>query len=392
MHVLIVPSWYKNSKNPVLGSFFEEQARGLLHFGCKVAVLHINFLPYSSNEKIEEYILNDDNLQTYYYSYKAIVPRNRRLNYWLLCRFAFKKFKLYCIKYGVPDIIHSHCVYYGGIIADYISHKARIPFLTTEHLTNFCTGDIKIQFDFDMAKRVFNNAKINIAVSTTFKNGLLKFLKLNDERFVVIPNMVSPIFSNDFKPQILTKDKAIRFFSVSFLAERKNITLQIHAFKIFVNSFPNSELVIGGGATSKEDEVYVLFLKQLIDKLNLRSNVKLIGPLNRDEVKKEIDKCHIFLSSSTYETFGVVLVEALSCGRPVISTDSHGPRDIINENNGILVRSFDPDVFCQAMIRIANSYDLFNQEKIREECLEKFGEMEIVRRLLNIYGVLNIQT
>lgn len=66
-------------------------------------------------------------------------------------------------------------------------------------------------------------------------------------------------------------------------------------------------------------------LREYVKFLGLESKIHFTGKLWRDEVKTEIDKSHAFVLASQYETFGVVLIESLACGRPVVCTDSEDP-------------------------------------------------------------------
>ena len=58
----------------------------------------------------------------------------------------------------------------------------------------------------------------------------------------------------------------------------------------------------------------------------------LLGKKNRNEVKFEMQQADCFVLSSYHETFGVVLIEAMSCGLPVLSTKSGGPESIIKSS------------------------------------------------------------
>ncbi len=59
--------------------------------------------------------------------------------------------------------------------------------------------------------------------------------------------------------------------------------------------------------------------------------------LNQEEIKELLLSCDCFVLSSNFETFGVVVIEAMACGLPVISTKCFGPEDILNQSCGLLV-------------------------------------------------------
>jgi len=384
-HVLIIPSWYKSKQTPLLGSFFEEQARGLINKGCKVSVLKLGFRSFSySGEMLnEEY--DDNGLVTLLKDVKALVPKFTKLNYYYYGLKSVKIVEDYIAKYGRPDIIHAHSVFYGGIASYYISKKVKIPFVITEHLTNFVAGSIINPFDIYFSEKVFRASQKTILVSTSFKEELSKVLSIKEDNTTVIHNMVSPIFFQNRYEKKLKLDETIIFFSNAFLSERKNHSLQIKSFAIFEKKFPNSKLLIGGGATREIDVIYKNQLIDLSKSLGVYAKIEFLGDLSREDVKSHLNNCHVFLFTSFYETFGVVLIESLAVGRPVISTDSKGPRDIVDSKNGILVRDFEETTYSRAMIEMIEKYTDYHQDEISKNCYLKFGEEHITQKLLDVY-------
>ncbi len=385
MHILVIPSWYKNPKNWMVGTFFEEQARGLMNKGHKVGLFNIEFKPFSYNEPLIRHDFTDAGLITYQYYFKGIVPRLTTFNYWYFCREAYAKFSEYVSKFGKPDILHAHSVFWGGIVARYISKRTGIPYVITEHLTNYVSGSITNQVDISFAKKVFTDSKINIVVSSIFKDELIKKLNLPGERFRVIHNMVANSFFENNVEKKIKENEPVVFFTNSFINERKNHKLLLEAFKIFSDSYPNSSLIIGGDAIDLDEKEIKKGLLAICKNLNLTDKVFFLGNITRQQVKNCIDRCHAFLLASKYETFGVVLIEALASGRPCISTNSKGPMDIITDQNGILVNSWQVDDYATAMKNLIKNYNTYNQASISEDCRNKFGEDHIIGQLITLY-------
>jgi glycosyltransferase involved in cell wall biosynthesis len=385
MKVLIIPSWYKNRDNPLAGTFFEEQARGLMSLGHEVTVFAPSFLPFSNKKPLENREYNDAGLNTILFSIKAIIPRSRQFNYRYLCLQAYWRFQAYCEKYGKPDIIHAHSVFYGGIIANYLSQKTGIPFVITEHLTNFLTGGVINRVDIHHSRKVFCNSHINIVVSSVFRDELSAKINVPVSRFRVIANMVAPLFFKDRKPKKIVPGEPIRFFTNSFLTYRKNHKMLLNAFALFLKDYPRAQLIIGGNITSPTELDCKNDIIEQYAELGLQDNVVMLGDLRRQEVKEELDKCHAFLLASKYETFGVVLIESLAAGKPIICTDSKGPRDIVTKSNGILVSSFEATDFAESMKMLVSTYDQYDQKAISESCLALFGEKAIAGKLVEVY-------
>ncbi|HRB37957.1 MAG TPA: glycosyltransferase, partial [Bacteroidia bacterium] len=105
---------------------------------------------------------------------------------------------------------------------------------------------------------------------------------------------------------------------------------------------------------------------------------------SRTEVKRELDNCHSFVLSSNYETFGVVLIESLACGRPVVTTESGGPSDFIHSRNGI-TSSTSIDSLANAMTKMMEEYNTFDQRALSEECRDRFAEKKIEAEIEALY-------
>jgi L-malate glycosyltransferase len=378
MHILIIPSWYKDETQLVLGSFFEEQARSLMKMSHQVGILYPRYFSFSHKERLNERKYVDNDLPTFDVSFKAKIPKNYSVNYKLFQRKIYKDYLDYVKQYGKPDIIHSHTVYYGGIATLYIAKKEKLPFVITEHFTPFITGGISHPYDIKIAKEVFSKANHNIVVSSGFRTLLAEKLKLNEKIFDVVSNMVDEDFFKGPIKETFDLNQP-HFFTVSFLSERKNHRLMIEAFRLVVNQIPNALFEIGG------DGPILNSLKDKVKELQLQENVFFLGEMSRDGVKRKMQEIDIFLLASTFETFGVVLIEALASGVPVITTDSIGPRDIVNNQNGVIVSNFQKETFAKTIMEMISNYQQYDKKWIREDCHSRFSEQSIMKRIENIY-------
>lgn len=382
MHILIIPSWYKTASQPVLGSFFEEQARGLMALGHKVCVMFPDMYPVKNifqSKKDFAYHVIDNGLHTYAFVIQSFLPRARELNYKYLGIASVRVFKDYIKEHGIPDVLHAHSVFHAGIAAYHLAQKYNIPLIITEHLTHYITGGIVHPSEIKIAKEVFENADVSITVSNSFKYELAKSLNIDPAKFTVVNNMVSKhffenVFANKYRP-----GQEFIFLTNSFLNERKNHILAFQALKILLSKNYNVKLKLGGYGE------YEPTLRKLAEQLGISKQVEFLGPLSRADVKVELDKCHALLLPSTFETFGVVAIESLACGRPVVATNSGGPKDIINSFNGKLVESFEPADFAIAMENIITHYDDYDTKRIAQDCYERFSQEKISRDLVAIY-------
>lgn len=123
---------------------------------------------------------------------------------------------------------------------------------------------------------------------------------------------------------------------------------------------------------------------QLVQEKKLEKNVFLLG--NRNDVKELISDSVVLLSTSRWEGFGMSIIEAFSCGVPVISFDNSGPNEIIdNGKNGEIIKRFDINAFRDAIIgflsdrekRIRYSTCAFNstQRFKKENIIKKWNDL-----------------
>lgn len=146
------------------------------------------------------------------------------------------------------------------------------------------------------------------------------------QRVEVIPN-----FSDIRSESPLNGDRTEAAMAIGRLSAVKQFDLLIDAWRRVADRHPEVRLDIYGEGPLKQS------LNNQIEKLGLKNNVVLRG--DSAEPAKEYSRHGFLLMSSDYEGFGLVLVEAMRCGCPCISTDCpHGPEEIIrNGETGILV-------------------------------------------------------
>ena len=131
-----------------------------------------------------------------------------------------------------------------------------------------------------------------------------------------------------------TKCEAISniFFSMGRLHAIKAFDVLIDAFSLFIKEDTNAKLIIAGGDDGVGDN-----LKQQIIDLKLQDSVFLIGAVDFEDKKTLLNNCDYFTLASEFESFGIVVAEALACGKAIVLSNKTPWKDLEKNKCGILV-------------------------------------------------------
>jgi glycosyltransferase involved in cell wall biosynthesis len=167
------------------------------------------------------------------------------------------------------------------------------------------------------------------------------------------------------------------FLAVGRLTPQKDYATLIHAFKALKQEMPARLMILGDGDLRIQ-------IEKLIQDLDLETDVLLSGFV--DNPYALMSRATAFVLSSVWETFGVVIVEALACGCPVIATDcNYGPAEILsNGKYGILVPSQNSKALAEAMKNIlkASNWD----KKELQNRADEFSLNQAANQYLKIMG------
>tara|TARA_B100001559_G_scaffold175501_1_gene146931 strand:- start:1522 stop:2691 length:1170 start_codon:yes stop_codon:yes gene_type:complete len=378
LHVLFITYGYPNDINDVKYSFFREQAESLSELGVKVGVLSsklTSFLkPFQTTLLPKINYNTENNLNVVRCSWNKWVPFHEKYKINILKYISLLGFKKYIKKNGIPDLIHNHSLVYSGFITENLSERYKVPFLITEHNSGFYYEEYNSLLN-DIS-RICNKSRICLAVSSNLRLLLNKKIDKSPD-WKIHHNLVSEIFF-DQKINKQPKNK-FTFIGIGNLINEKNFKLLISSFYNFNKIYPNSFLkIIGNGKEFKK-------LTSLSEKLKILSSVSFLGQLSRIKTMKELNDSHVFISSSNYETFGIVSAEALALGKVVISTDNMGSSDILNKSVSITVPTNDEVEMTNAMINVYKNYEKYDPILIRKYAVGKFSPKIITNELILKY-------
>lgn len=162
-------------------------------------------------------------------------------------------------------------------------------------------------------------------------------------------------------------NKKLRIVYGGLLLYWKGINLVLDGFIKFHKIFPNSELIIIGSGPEEYN------LKKVVKNNDLNDNVTFINFLPQKEFMNELKKADVFLFPSFHDSGGMVIVEAMSFGVPVICLDIGGPGFSVTEKTGIKIKPINPnqtiECIVESLIKLAKNPKL--REKMGRDAIER---------------------
>lgn len=379
----IIPTWGLRNGKLDTNNFFVNQALALKKAGVHPVVIAVRFLPTRSLSNLFSLVLENEyiveGLRVLIYAIYVPIPtvfnsfRDKYISY-----FYHRIIKLHLdedVRSREYDsyLIHAHvsheCAYYCLSAAQ----KEMLPLIVTEHYSGLLTGAAS-KNDYIRVRKTIEKARKFIFVGTHFKEGVCNKLHINKPVYV-IPNLVD---KNSFNISC-QKNDCFRFLSAGTLKKNKSFDLVIKAFHSEFNRNERVKLLIAGDGVERKT------LESLVASLNENERISFYGEYQKNEACYLFSNSDAFVLTSEFETFGIVYVEAMLCGLPCIGTKGQGADDIINSDNGFLVKYGDIHELQTYMRFIYEHINSYDKQSIRKAAIELFSEESVTERLLDVY-------
>ena len=338
--------------------------------------------------RVEDYIDQEKNV----FRYRSVNITNK-VKYPLPIPLSFKVKKV--INEFNPDIVHIHHPFLLSSAAIMYGKKLGIPKILTIHTQYeqyaYYIYPIPERVTHEAIKMIISNLAYKTDCITTPSASMKKIIENYGikNRIEVIPNAIHLIsFKEDDelkrteikKKYNLKEDNKIILF-VGRIASEKSIDKVIKALAIIKkrNSSKEKLLIVGNGPAMDE-------LKQLTRSLKVEEDVIFTGTVSYEEIQHYYKMAYVFTIASTTETFGIVTIEALASGVPVVAVKAPGAADILTDGlDGLLV---DDDVE-----KIANALEkIIKEPELRErlslgalKTSKKYSINKISEKMLNLY-------
>jgi len=270
-----------------------------------------------------------------------------------------------------PEVIHQHF----GTEFSGVAHRNGVPFVYTEH-RSWINRPLPEKAR-RILKKQYESADALLCVSHMLEQSILDNTGL---RATVVSNVVDAELFLPTHPAESTD--VFRFVSCGSLTHRKGYDILLRAMGRLVRSGREAELTIYG------DGEEMAALRALAEKEHLAEKVHFMGQATRQQLAEGYAGADAFVLASRRETFGVVYIEAMASGLPVIATRCGGPEDFVAPEYGYLIPADDEDALLSAMEEMILHRRDFDGNTISAFARGVFSPREIASRLTAEYEKL----
>lgn len=366
MKVLIVSHGLPSNRYPLEGVFAFDQAKAIAAQGIDVTFFSVDLRSIRKKRKWGFRATVKDGVKCFEYSV-PLGPVGFKILDTVSHKVGDILFKKVFRGQPYPDIIHTH---FTASVGAYLSQKYNIPLVITEHLSEMNSPNLP-QVKIDRAKKNYIQAKEVITVSSLLAKSLREKTGIECK---VIHNIIDTSLFSSFTP---VKHSSFTFVTTALLSERKRIHMLIPALK----ECPDSVRLIIVGDGSERSR-----LEQLIKDNQLSDRIEMKGLLSREETAKVYAESDCFVLPSSLETFGVVYVEAMASGLPVIATKCGGPEDFVTNDNGVLIVVDNQTQLNEAMHYMIENACYYSADTIKKYVNSKFSAEVISKQIIDLYS------
>jgi len=372
------------------GVYTENIASSLINLGHEVCVI------FPENQKVDTY-----NFKTHpvYFKYKENIkgqlsfnfpcftthPRSTKTFYELtkeelrLYEDAFRNAIENEIEAFKPDVIHTGHIW---LLAN-LASSYDIPLIITAHGTDLIGYNNTSKFH-KQAINAAQKAKYIITISKENEKVVKETFPFTKDKTIYIPNGFN---ENVFYPETLNKERFLKQIGID-----KNYS-KIVSFAGKFTYFKGIDVLLKAAKEYQREDTITLIAGdgELFDEMNKLANslelknIKFLGNRPHNTLRKIYSLADVSLVPSRSEAFGLVVIEAMACGAPVIGTNDGGIKDIITKETGILIEPEDYHSLSNYVNKILNNEINFNRDKIAKYTNKKYSQDNFTKKLIKVY-------
>ena len=371
MRIVEIPSFFP----PYGGEFCMEQAKALASLGHEVTILahvQLGVTVYPRGwlqAKTKPRHLKEDGVSIVNTEMRGL-PRCPKINTRRWIAGVRRLFAAYIAECGKPDVIHAHCCKWAGYAACLLHREYGIPYVVTEHLSSQLLAEELGEprsgiWQADLLREAYKEADRVIPVAEELVDDIAPYFG-KDYRWTAISNIVDTDFFH-FQPRPDLEGRRFRFCCVAHYIPVKGYDVLFRAFELLCEENDKAELHIAGRFTAGNDCL------RAIRSLAIADRVVSHGELDREGVRRLLYDCDCLVLATRSEAQPLVLLEAMSTGIPVISTEVI-PRSERIPGACYIVPVDDAGSLAHAMLRMMGHYSRASvclSHKIAEMCSPK---------------------
>lgn len=293
------------------------------------------------------------------------------------------------------DLLHSH-YWLSGRVATLVSEQWQVPHIATFHTLGDVknrarVGEQETELRIETEREVIASADRVIATSAHEKSQMVRFYGAQPGKIEVIPcgvdlTLFRPIDKNKARQELGLADSKIVLF-VGRIEPLKGIDILLNAVASLEDKDGLRVLIIGGDS---EDDGEIARLSWLAADLGIGEKVTFVGPIEHERLPLFYSAANICVVPSYYESFGLVALEALACGTPVVASRVGGLPSIIRDaETGYLIPWHCPEPFTEqlelllANEALARSFGIAGRASV-----ENLSWPTVAKQVLEVYEML----
>ncbi len=277
-----------------------------------------------------------------------------------------------------PDVLHAHYATSYGLVGALSKFH---PYVISAWGTDVMKFPQKNVINKSILKYNLKKADAICATSYTIKD----YLKpVTDKHVHVVPFGINPEVFKVKQVKSVFNEKAFVFGFIKSFEKIYNIDVLIRCFAALKNKFPDHSiklLLVGEGSEAN-------FLKQLVKDLQIEQEVVFTGRIPFSEIADYYNMMDVLVNISQYESFGVSVIEAMACEKPVIVTNTGGLKEIVeNGNFGSLVELGDDAQLIREMEKYLLDENLTKRigKQAREKVMTKYNWNDNILQMIDVY-------
>lgn len=272
------------------------------------------------------------------------------------------------------DLIHTHFLFPSAYAGIKIKAKYNKPVIATAHGSDTYKDPFVNAFNFERAKQILEEVDL-VTVSSDFMVNKIKEINPQAEKKT---KLISNFVDTDlFKPQTRKENKIKKILMVGNLIESKGYLKLIPTVKSLIKVRQDFVVqIIGHGYLEP------LLIRQ-IQENNLQDYIKLLGAKKNQDLFDYYNQADVFFFPSEAESFGIVQIEALACGVPVVAAPNEGSKFLIKDFCGFLSQNFSAQNYANLIHQVLEKK--WNKNKMRNYIVDNYSREKIKNLTLEIY-------